>query len=148
MIASVVIGIGVSASLFGMASSLDSSGKSQDMLTSMSLAENVFQIAQALAFSDPEGEDGFGPEEGENGIDDYDDVNDLDGSTFTPPLDGTGSEIGSMPGWSQEVGVFCVDLESMERLEIPEETGLVEIEVTVIRKGKRTGCFKRIVANR
>ena len=148
MIASVVIGIGVSASLFGMTSSLDSSGRSQEMLTGMALAENLFQLAQGLAFSDPEGDDGIGPELGENGVDDYDDVNDFDGSTFAPPLDAAGVEIDALTGWSQEVSVYCVDLESMERLEIPEETGLVEMEVVVSRSGRRTGCFKRIVANR
>jgi len=148
MIASVVIGIGVSASLFGMSSSLETSGRSEDMLTGMALAENIFQLTQGLAFSDPESEDGFGPEMGETGVDDYDDVNDFDGSTFAPPLDARGDEIVSLTGWSQEIGVFCIDLESMERLETPEETGLVEIEVTVFHNGRRTGCFKRIVANR
>ncbi len=148
MIASVVIGIGVSAALFGMSSSLDSSGKSQDMLTAMSLAENLFQLAQGLEINDPDGGEGFGPDQGESSIDDYDDVDDLDGSTFTPPLDAAGVEIESYAGWSQEVDVFCLDLESMERLETPENTGLIEMEVNVFRGVKRVGCFRRVWANR
>lgn len=148
MIASVVIGIGVSASLFGMSSSLDSAGKSQDMLTAMSLAENVFQFAQALEFSDPEEPGGFGAEQDEDGVDDFDDVDDLDGSTFTPPIDAAGTEIETMGTWSQVVEVYCVDPDSMERLENPADTGLVEVEVVVYRLTKRAGCFRRIVANR
>ena len=136
MIASVVIGIGVSAALFGMSSSLDSSGKSQDMLTAMSLAENLFQLAQGLEINDPDGGEGFGPDQGESSIDDYDDVDDLDGwSSATPEL-------------PEEVDVFCLDLESMERLETPENTGLIEMEVNVFRGVKRVGCFRRVWANR
>jgi len=137
MVATVVVGIGVSAALYGMTASVSVSNTGYEVLESQKLAGYIYDYCQILDFVDPDGEPVFGPEDGELGIEDYDDIDDLHDLTLSPPIDSNGRVLTLMPQWSQKIQVMCLDPATLQVLQNPSGIYFLKIEV-IICNGTRT----------
>ncbi len=147
MVAIVLIGIGISASLVGMSTSVNTAHEGKNVLQSGDLAGYIKQLSRSLYFEDPslEGID-FGPEESENGIDDYDDIDDLDGLTLSPPVGADRSVLTGFQGWSQVIQVFALDPDTFEVTTDVSESSIRRIEVEVRNGTRSLGRFQWLVS--
>jgi len=137
MVATVLIGVGISAALFGMGTSVNTTAEGKKVLLSGDLAGYVKQLSRSLYFEDPSLEGiTFGAEEGEAGLEDFDDIDDLDGLSLSPPVGADGAVLTGFQGWSQNVAVSALDPDTFEVTNDVSESPLRRIEVEV-RKGTR-----------
>ena len=148
MVAVVIVGIGISAAMYGLTSSMTTSHEGRGILVAGILAGYVKQYSDDLAFSDPDGTGIFGPETGEGGIADYDDVDDLDGSTLQPPIGADGSVLDSFPNWSQVISVNRLDPDTFEVLMVAVDTPVIRVEVEIRDGGRLVGQYQWIVTRR
>lgn len=147
MVATVLIGVGISAALFGMGTSANTTAEGKKVLLSGDLAGYVKQLSRSLYFEDPS-VDGmmFGPEEGESGLDDFDDIDDLDGLNLSPPVGADGSELSAFQGWSQQIQVFALDPATFEVTYNVSESSLRRIEVEVWKGTRLVNRFQWLVS--
>lgn len=132
MVATVLVGIGISASLFALTTSHKTIHEGMGVVTSGTLADYVKQYSDTLAFEDPV-EEGrlFGPEEGENGIADFDDIDDLDGLELSPPIGADGSPLDSFSGWSMNISVVGLDPATYEELIDPSGSSIRRVDIEI-----------------
>jgi type II secretory pathway pseudopilin PulG len=148
LVATVVVGIGISAALFGFSTGIANSSEGRNLLTSENLASSIIELSRRLEYSDPDVVDIFGPEAGENVLGDFDDINDLDGLVISPPVLADGSPLASLAGWAQEIHVFPLDSGTFARLAPPVDTGVVGLEVAISNNGRTIGTYEWIVTRR
>ncbi len=147
MVAIVVIGVGLSAALFGMSTSVNTTSEGKKVLLSGNLAGYVKQLSRSLHFEDPSLEGiTFGPEEGENGLVDFDDIDDLDGLSLSPPVGADGSVMSAFQGWSQNIQVFALDPTTFEVTTNVSESPLRRIEVEVQNGTRLVNRFQWLVS--
>lgn len=144
LVAVVVVGIGVTAALYGMGTSMITSDAGRDVLIAGVLADYFRQYSDGLYFSDPEDDDNFGPEDGETVFADFDDVDDLDGLTLSPPISASGAELTSFEEWSQQVTVKALNPVTFIAFAIPMPTPMVRIEVEVYNGTRLIQTYKWI----
>jgi len=148
LVATVVVGIGISMSLYGFGTAIRNSNMGRDMLVSGVLAGSLEQYSRNLAFSDPQGDPVFGPEQGENSLDDYDDIDDLDGLDISPPIGADGTELTEFEEWTQRITVVCLDPDTFEVLPQPTDTPIVRVEVEMLNGTRTESIYQWIVTNR
>lgn len=174
MVGVVLLGVGISAVIYGMGVSNNTTNEGRLVLVSGDLAAYFKQYTKSLAFSEPgSGESVFGPEAGEVGLDDYDDIDDLNGLVLSPPILADGSVQPSFAGWSQHVTVTVIDPEtlaeiqpqkeafakgvvakgvfakSMEAKTQPEEEAILKrVEVEIYIGSRRMGLYQWIMTDR
>lgn len=148
LIATVVVGIGISMSMYGFGAAIRNSHAGRDVLLAGILAGNIEQYSRNLAFSDPQGEPEFGPEEGEDGFEDYDDIDDLDGLDLSPPIGADGEELTSFDEWTQRMTVVCLDPDTFEVQAQPTDSPIVRVEVELLNGSRSAGVYQWIVTNR
>jgi type II secretory pathway pseudopilin PulG len=105
----VIIGVGILASMSLFAACSQQNMNSSEMTTAMMLATNIQEAMANLAFCDPiTGKTTFGPEGGET-LASYDDLDDFDGQTISPPIDALRASIPNLSQYSQVINVDPVD---------------------------------------
>jgi|SaaInl7_200m_RNA_FD_contig_61_1137732_length_1792_multi_6_in_0_out_0_2 prepilin-type N-terminal cleavage/methylation domain-containing protein len=147
MVAVVIVGVGIAASMHGIATNTIVTAEGRNVLFTGGLADNVKQFCQTLSFADPQGGTVYGPDAGETGIGDYDDVDDLDGATFSPPIGGDGSTLSSPSYaiWSQAVTVVGLDSGTYNVLVPPGDTPFKRITVEVFKGTRSLGTYEWIL---
>jgi hypothetical protein len=148
MIAVVIVGIGISAAMYGLTSSMTTSHEGRGILVAGILAGYVKQYSDDLAFVDPDGAGTFGPETGEGAFEDFDDIDDLNGSTLSPPVGADGTVLDSFPNWSQVITVNRLDPDTFQVNQALVDTPVLRVEVEVQDGGRRIGQYQWIVTRR
>jgi hypothetical protein len=107
-LATMIIGVGVVATLELFHTCARDNQGSAHMTTAMMLATSVQEMCSSLAFNDPYyGRSVFGSESGET-LATYNDLDDLDGQTFSPPIDAQRHQLPGLAQYSQVVSVWPV----------------------------------------
>jgi len=145
MIAVVVVGIGVAASLFGMGTSVINADAGRDVLVAGILSDYIWQYSEELEFWDPQENENFGIETDENGFDDYDDIDDLHGQVISPPVGADGEILTSFPNWTQEITVAGLDPVSFLALVNPGVTPVRRVRVTILKADREVESYEWIV---
>lgn len=112
-ITTVIIGVGILATMSLFAACSKQNTNAAEMTTAMMLATNVQEAMANMSFSDPiMGKTTFGPEGGEV-LSSFDDVDDWDGQTINPPIDALRAPIANMSQYSQVVTVDPIDMNNL-----------------------------------
>jgi prepilin-type N-terminal cleavage/methylation domain-containing protein len=149
MVSVVLLGVGITAVLYGMGVSHNTANEGRWVLVSGDLASYVKQYSKSLSFSEPgTGESNFGPETGETGFDDYDDIDDLDGIVLSPPILADGSELPDFVGWSQHVTVTVLDPDTLVEVPPYEDATIKRMEVEIYIGSRRVGLYQWIMTDR
>jgi prepilin-type N-terminal cleavage/methylation domain-containing protein len=149
MVASALIGIGISAAMFGFGTSHNLAHEGRGLLVSATLVGHVQQFCRNLEFYDPEiGETVLGPEEGEAALADYDDVDDLNDQEFSPPFGADGSTLSAFSGWTIATRVKGLDSETFAVLTDPAGSPVRRIEVDVYNGSKKVAEYDWIVTKK
>ena len=146
MVATVIVGIGISASLFALTPSNTTIHEGMGIVVSGTLADYIQQYTSDLAFEDPyEGDTSFGPESGETGIDTFNDIDDLDGFVLSPPIGADGSPLESYPEWSINFSVVGVDPLTYEELTDPLGSSVRRVEIEIYDGSRKVRDYQWIV---
>ncbi|RPI64127.1 MAG: type II secretion system protein [Planctomycetaceae bacterium] len=104
-IATVIIGLGVTALLTSIGAGTRANKGGQKLTQATFLAQEIREWTLRLPFKDTDAADASNPP-GSDGYDPQtyvDDLDDLMNVTYNPPRDGRGQAITDMPGWSQTI---------------------------------------------
>jgi prepilin-type N-terminal cleavage/methylation domain-containing protein len=149
MIAAVVIGVGISSTIFGMGAGINTTHEGRGILVAGSLAEYFMHFSKNLAIVDPqEGAGTFGPESGEEGLEDYDDVDDLNGLVLVPPIGADGVVLTALPTWSQEVTVTAIDPDTFQAVAGPGDGTARRVGVEIRNSSRLVGRYEWIQTKR
>jgi prepilin-type N-terminal cleavage/methylation domain-containing protein len=133
--AMVIIGVALAAVLQLLAAGTSSNIAGKEMSTALNLANNIREIANGLAYTDPTNAGSANTKEATPAA--YNDIWDLNGNTFDPPLDCTAQPISSQAGWQQVVTVQSVDPNNITATRPNDPTiATARITVTVKHGGK------------
>ncbi|MBU0754415.1 MAG: prepilin-type N-terminal cleavage/methylation domain-containing protein [Planctomycetes bacterium] len=142
----VVVGIGVCGAMAGIQSGLDLSQSAAALEQARHFADAFRQYTTSLAFSDPQVSQSFGPEE--VSFSDFDDLDDLDDLVQSPPVDASGTVMGTdFSHWSLLVTVRSVDEDTLEPV-ADGTTNLLQIYLKIEKAGRRVGEYRWLCANR
>jgi type II secretory pathway pseudopilin PulG len=107
--ATVIVGVGILATMSLFAACSQQNNNASEMTTAMELATNIQEAMANLAFADSiTGTTHFGPEGGET-LSSYDDVDDFDGQSLNPPIDALRARIPNMSQYTQVISVDPID---------------------------------------
>ena len=111
MIATILIGVAVAALVGANAAHTMVNDAGARLSTAEFLLEQIRELTVNLPVVDPENDTSFGAEESDPNA--YDDIDDYDGSgsgtTFSPPIDASGTVLTSFSSYSQTVTVHKID---------------------------------------
>ena len=112
MIATVIVGVGVTALLAVMASGTRANSESVLLTRGVFIAQQMRERLVLLPYSDPQtGDITFGPEESATGYFVlFDDKDDFDGAAINPPMGVSGAAMTGFGSWRQLVSVHGVDV--------------------------------------
>lgn len=151
-LATVIIGMGVVATLGLFGTCAESNAASNNQTVGMMLAGNIQELAASMQFNDPYyGRTTFGSETGET-VATYNDIDDLDGKTFNPPIDAERNTLENMSQYSQVISVWPVyttKLSSNTNTTTPDiakttYTGAARVTVQILYKARPTDTAKVI----
>ena len=128
-LATIIIGVGVTALVQLLAKGTISNIDGADLTTAVNLANNIHEMTYALSFADPVTPTHWGAETGET-LATYNDVDDFDGKTFSPPIDARRQVLSSFTNWSQSIAVQKVDVNRLTT-SVPNSTVMPTLRVTV-----------------
>jgi len=146
-LATVIVGVGIVASVQMFAACTNQNQTSAQMSVATMLTTNIQEAMGGLSFADPGvGHTHFGPETGET-LATYNDVDDFDGSTFNPPIDSLRHQLTNMSQYSQVVSVWPVDPNNLSTNSAETTpgnppkgsyTGAVRVRVRVLYRARTT----------
>ncbi|HMB94431.1 MAG TPA: hypothetical protein VKK61_00165 [Tepidisphaeraceae bacterium] len=148
----VIVGVGIVATMGLFAACSTQNIASSQMTTAMMLANNVHEAVVGLSFADPtSGHKIFGPEAGEK-LATYNDIDDFDGSSFNPPIDAQRNKVVGLTQYTQVVSVWPVypnklsanSNESSPDISKTTYTGALRIRVKVLFQVKPTDVATQI----
>ena len=128
-LATIIIGVGVTAIVSLLAKGTISNLNGADLTTAVNLANNVHELTFGLNFVDPNNPSNWGPEGGET-LATYGHLDCFDGQTFSPPIDARRQSLSNYTGWSQQVSVTKVDINRLVTT-VPNSTSMPSARVTV-----------------
>ena len=131
-LATIIIGVGVSALVQLLAKGTISNLDGADLTTAVNLANSIHELTYGLSFADPVTPTHWGPETGET-LATYNDVDDFDGQVFSPPIDARRQSLPNFTNWSQAVTVQKVDVNRLSTV-VPNATVMPTLRVTVTVK--------------
>src|SRR3954449_6966946 len=135
-LATVIVGVGVLATMQVMAAGTMSNDTAGNMTTGVQLAHNIRELSLGLPFYDSVNPSHWGLEAGETATT-ADDLDDLDGAVFSPPINARRQVIANMTGWSQKVRVDSVDPNLVSAAVPSGSTAVSRVTVTILRDGKQ-----------
>ena len=130
-----IIGFGVVSMLQLLAAGTMSNVQANELTTGLTLANNIREVTQNLAFCDPINPLDWGPEDGET-LATYNDVDDFDKAAFSPPIDARRKSLSTFTGWTQSITVQSVDPNRLTLVVPAGTTPMNKVTVTVTHKGK------------
>lgn len=134
LIASFIVGMGVSAMMVATKSDTQVNANAMEITKAINLCQEVREWTLDLPFKDPEtpdnppGPDGLENPQTPGNVDDLDD---LMGVTYSPPRGGTGQVLDDMSGWSQHITLTWRNANNLLQT-VPNGTSdIINVEVVV-----------------
>jgi prepilin-type N-terminal cleavage/methylation domain-containing protein len=135
-LATVIVGVGVMATMQVMAAGTMSNDAAGNMGTGVQLAHNVRELSLGLPFADPVyGMSHWGLEPGETALT-ANDLDDLDGAVFSPPINARRQVVPNMSDWKQTVRVDSVDPSAVTGAVPSGSTAVYRVTVTISRSNQ------------
>jgi type II secretory pathway pseudopilin PulG len=135
LIATILVGLAVTALLVASSSMTIANGAGTDLSTAEFLIEQIRELTALLPVIDPQTEMAvFGPEE--TGLAYYDDLDDFDDASFSPPIDANRNVLNNFAAFSQIVLVENVNPSNFDQVVADHSTSFVRVTVTVVLNAK------------
>ncbi len=135
LIATILVGLAITALLVASGSLTIANGASTDLSTAEFLVEQIRELTALLPVVDPQtGIAVFGPEETDLAY--YDDLDDFDGASFSPPIDANRNVLNNFAAFSQIVLVENVNPSNFNQVVGDHSTSFVRVTVTVVLNAK------------
>ena len=132
LIASVIVGVGVSAMMVATKSGTQVNAGAREFTHAINLAQEIREWTLKLPFLDPETPGNPpGPDGSENPQSFVDDLDDLAGVTYSPPRNGTGQAITDMSGWSQKITLTWRNPDNLSATVANGASEMIYVEVLV-----------------
>ena len=128
-LATIIIGVGVTALVQLLAKGTISNMNGADLTTAVNLANNIHELTYGLTFVDPAHPTNWGVESGET-LATYSHLDDFNNQTFSPPIDARRQSLSNYSNWSQSVTVTKVDINRLATA-VPNTTTMPSARVTV-----------------
>jgi prepilin-type N-terminal cleavage/methylation domain-containing protein len=137
-IATVIIGLGVTALLVAVGSGTRVNNAGRKLTQATFLAQELREWTLRLPFSDqdsgdannPPGPDGTSPQTF------VDDLDDLMGVTYSPPRSGQGSAITDMTHWSETIELTWRDPDDLQTVVADGASNMVYVQVSISHKDR------------
>ena len=129
-LATIIIGVGVSAVVQLLAKGTLSNLDGADLTTAVNLANNIHELTFGLNFVDPNNPTNWGVETGET-LATYSHLDDFSNQTFSPPIDARRQSLSAYTNWTQTVTVTKVDINSLTT-SVPNTTAMPCARVKVV----------------
>ena len=146
LVATTVVGIGLTAILASVASGTRTNAAAKDITYGVFLAQGVREWTLRLPFSDTDpGDQGHPP--GPDGTDPQtfvDDLDDLMNVTYCPPRDGQGNPIADMTDWSETFTLTWRDPDALTTTVSPGASDVIHVQLDILHQGRPvldTGWF-------
>ena len=139
LIASFIVGVGVSAMMVATKSGTQVNANAREISNAINLSQEIREWTLKLPFVDPETPDNPpGPDEAEDPQTpgDVNDLDDLMGVTYSPPRDGTGQALSDMAGWSQQITLTWRNPDNLSEIVTNGTSEMIYVEV-VVSSGSR-----------
>ena len=138
MVATAIVGVGVSAMMMASQSGTRVNADSQEQTRAVFLAQEVREWVASLPFKDPDpgqqdnppGPDGSSPQVF---VDDVDDMKDV---TYSPPRDAQGTAIAALAGWSQKIKMTWVSPADFSAALADGASNVIKVRVDILRNAK------------
>ena len=133
LIASAIVGLGVTALLMASKSGTQVNAGAREITHAINLGQQIREWTLKLPFLDPEtpdnspGPDGSEDPQTSGDVDDLDDLMDV---TYKPPRDARGQEISGMTDWSQKITLSWRDPDEITE-DDDEKSDMIYVEVEV-----------------
>jgi len=138
LVATVLVGLGISALMITTQSGTQVCAHTRDLTEAIYLASEVRERTLKLPFKDPITPDNPpGPDEGEDPQVEVDDLDDLMNVTYSPPKDAMGRTIEGMADWSQTIMLTWRDKDNLASTVDPGDSEMVYVQVGIYHKGKK-----------
>ena len=141
-LATIIVGLGVTAVCSLLAKGTVANSNGTNLTIAVNLANNVHELSYNLHFYDPSLTGvvwgtayHWGSETGET-LPTYNDIDDFDGKTFTPPIDSRRQTLAQYSNWSQAVTVQSVDPNFVKTTVPNGTTPMVRVTVSVSHLGQ------------
>jgi type II secretory pathway pseudopilin PulG len=145
LIATILVGLAVTALLVASSSMTIANGAGTDLSTAEFLIEQIRELTALLPVIDPQTEMAvFGPEE--TGLAYYDDLDDFDDASFSPPIDANRNVLNNFAAFSQIVLVENVNPSNFDQVVADHSTSFVRVTVTVVLNAKEISSTRWIRA--
>jgi type II secretory pathway pseudopilin PulG len=145
LIATILVGLAVTALLVASSSMTIANGAGTDLSTAEFLIEQIRELTALLPVIDPQTEMAvFGPEE--TGLAYYDDLDDFDDASFSPPIDANRNVLNNFAAFSQIVSVENVNPGNFDQVVADHSTSFVRVTVTVVLNAKEISSTRWIRA--
>lgn len=124
VVATIIVGIAVTALVTGVASATRVNGQSQKLTTAVFLAQELREWTLRLPFDS------------------------LTGGTYAPPIDGTGAAMTDRPGWSETVTLSWRSSDNLSAVVTAGSSDVVYVQVEVFFQGNSMMKTGWLVARR
>ncbi|MDY7011238.1 MAG: prepilin-type N-terminal cleavage/methylation domain-containing protein [Planctomycetota bacterium] len=134
LIASFIVGVGVSAIMVATKSNTRVNANAREITNAINLSQEIREWTLKLPFVDPETPDNPpGPDGAEDPqtVGNIDDLDDLMGVTYSPPRDGTGQALSDMTGWSQQITLTWRNPDNLSEILTDGASEMIYVEVMV-----------------
>jgi prepilin-type N-terminal cleavage/methylation domain-containing protein len=128
-LATIIIGIGVTAIVQLLAKGTISNMNGADLTTAVNLANNIHELTYGLTMVDPNNPTNWGAETGET-LATYSHLDCFNDKTFSPPIDTRRQALSSYTNWSQSISVQKVDINRVATT-VPSNTSTPSARVIV-----------------
>ncbi len=150
LVASAIVGIGVTAIMTAMETGTKVNAAGKELTQAVFLTQEIREWTLLLPFRDPDPGDAGNPP-GSDGSDPQvfvDDLDDLLGVTYGPPRDGTGTAIGGMDGWSQQIDLEWKNPDDLTTTATPGASDVIRVNVSILHNGRTVLSSGWLVARR
>jgi hypothetical protein len=133
LVATIIVGLAVAALMVSTASGSRTNDAGRKLTEATFLAQEIREWTLKLPFSDPNPTDANNPP-GPDGTSPQvfvDDLDDLKSVTFSPPRDGTGTAINTLPGWSQTIQITWRNPNNLTTNAAEGASNLVYVDVQI-----------------
>jgi prepilin-type N-terminal cleavage/methylation domain-containing protein len=150
LVASTIVGVGVTAAMVAMQAGTEVNAAGRDLTQAVFLAQEVREWTLLLPFRDPDPADAGNPP-GSDGADPQvfvDDLDDLMGVTYSPPRDAGGAAMSGMDAWSQQISLDWKDPDDLTATVAPGASDIIRVNVTILYAGRPVLSTGWLVARR
>ncbi len=138
MVASAILGLGVTALLSAVGSGSSATSASREVTEAVFLAQEIREWTLKLPFSDPDPADADnqpGPD-GSDPTSFLDDLDDMLNVTYSPPRDGLGYMIHDMTGWSQKISLTWRSATDLTTVVSNGSSDIIHVNVEILHQDR------------